>query len=80
MITLYEFRSTTMNRMNNPPIFKKIKKLLADEGYIQQDSGDIYINGEIGTNYLAKDKSEVVHVAVNVWPDDEEIEILKGER
>ena len=42
--------------------------------------GDFIANCEVATNFIGKNDSEVVHVSVNMWPDDEDIQILKGEK
>jgi len=65
------------NQFDNIEIFKKIKETMKNEGYSEQTCGPIYMNGTIGTNFLAKDESIVVHISVDTCPDEESIDSLK---
>ena len=58
--------------------FDKIKEQLIREGWIEQECGTVYINGEYATNLYNKDESEVIHLSYNTFADEELIDTLKG--
>lgn len=60
-------------------VFDKIKERLIREGWIEQECGTVYLNGEYATNLYNKDESEVIHLSYNTFPDEELIDTLKGE-
>jgi len=59
-------------------ILDKFKEILLKEGWIEQDCGEIYFNGQFDTNLYSKDETEVIHLSHNTFPDEELINRLKG--
>ena len=59
--------------------FNKIKDQLISDGWTEQEAGTVYFNGEFATNFYNKDETETIHLAHNTFPDDELLDILKGE-
>jgi hypothetical protein len=62
---------------NEVKIFKKLREMMENEQYSEQTCGPMYLGGTIGTNFLAKDELIVVHISVDICPDEEVIESLK---
>ena len=52
--------------------FDEIKEMLIAKGWKEQLSGEVYINGTIGTNFLKN--GEVITIQQELFPDEEFIE------
>ena len=59
-------------------VLDKIREFLVAEGYEEQRSGQVYVNGEEATNFLSP-KGELLHVSLDSMPDEEVVEDLFGE-
>ena len=57
----------------------KLKEILLKEGWIEQDCGEIYSNGQYDTDFYSGDESKVIHLALHTLPDEKLINELKGE-
>lgn len=60
-------------------MFDKLKEILMKEGWIEQDCGEIYFDGQYDTDFYSRDESEVIHLSHNTLPDENLINELKGE-
>jgi hypothetical protein len=60
-------------------MFEKLRALLIEEGWKEQNCGVVYMNGEYGTNFYKESGEGVIRVSYNAWPDEEEIENLRGD-
>lgn len=58
-------------------MYEKLKQLLLKDGWIEQECGDICINGECGTNFFKDNK--VIYIGFIDCADKELIKDLKGE-
>lgn len=50
--------------------YVELKDLLRTKGWIEQRDGEVYLNGEFGTNF-GKDGT-IIHLSYNEWVDEEE--------
>lgn len=57
--------------------YEKIKKLLKEEGFKEQVDGEIWMNGNVGTNFYNEETEDVIHLSYIPWPDEEQIETFK---
>ena len=60
-------------------IFDRIKEMLLKEGWKEQDCGEIYLNGQLDTNFYSSDESAIIHLSLYTSPDEEMIERLKAD-
>lgn len=61
--------------MESEELFKEIKKFLKQKGWKEQTCGEIYINGELATNFW--NGNETIHISLNLWADEEILERIK---
>lgn len=60
-------------------LFDEICNLLKSKGYVEQYCGAINMNGTLGTNFVNDNDGSVIHVSLEMWPDEEKVACLKGE-
>lgn len=60
--------------MKSELIFNNLKKILKKEGWKEQYSGEIYVNGTLGTNFW-KD-GQVLHLSLDLYADEELLEAM----
>ena len=58
--------------------YEAIKNLLKKKGWKEQDAGGFYSQGTYGTNFYDKHGGQIIHISLNTFPDEEEIDLLKG--
>lgn len=56
--------------------YYQIKKLLNKKGWKEQRSGEIYINGTLGTNFY-KD-NVIIHISMDLYADEEQLEAMNN--
>lgn len=61
--------------MTSDKIFYDIKKILKKKEWKEQISGEIYINGTLGTNFW-KD-GRVIHISLELYADEELLESME---
>jgi len=61
--------------MESEKLFKEIKKMLRRNGWKEQRCGEVYINGEIATNFW--NGTESIHISLNFLEDEEALESMK---